>query len=75
MDGSAPIINHPQVAMLGLGRIIDRPWVVDGQVVPRKITQMSFVFDHRVCDGATAAAFMRRVAESIEHPVAAIVRL
>ncbi|MFD7023858.1 dihydrolipoamide acetyltransferase family protein [Promicromonospora sukumoe] len=75
VDGSAPIINHPQVAMLGLGRIIDRPWVVDGQIVPRKITQLSFVFDHRVCDGGTAAGFMRTVADAMENPLPAIVRL
>jgi pyruvate dehydrogenase E2 component (dihydrolipoamide acetyltransferase) len=75
VDGSAAIINHPQVAILGLGRIIDRPWVVDGQVVPRKITQMSFVFDHRVCDGGTAAGFMRSVADAIENPASAIARL
>ncbi|WP_454852661.1 dihydrolipoamide acetyltransferase family protein [Promicromonospora soli] len=75
VDGSAAIINHPQVAMIGFGRIIDRPWVVGGEIVPRKITQMSFVFDHRVCDGGTAAAFMRQVADAIEHPLGAIVRL
>ncbi|GAA4696888.1 pyruvate dehydrogenase E2 component (dihydrolipoamide acetyltransferase) [Promicromonospora umidemergens] len=75
VDGSAAIINHPQVAILGLGRIIDRPWVVDGQIVPRKIAQMSFVFDHRVCDGAVAAGFMRSVADAVENPASAIVRL
>ncbi|WP_091122763.1 dihydrolipoamide acetyltransferase family protein [Nocardioides terrae] len=75
VDGSAAIINHPQVAILGLGRIIDRPWVVDGQIVPRKITQMSFVFDHRVCDGGTAAGFMRSVADAIENPASAIARM
>ncbi|WP_129783920.1 dihydrolipoamide acetyltransferase family protein [Promicromonospora panici] len=75
VDGSAAIINHPQVAMIGFGRIIDRPWVVDGEIVPRKITQMSFVFDHRVCDGGTAAAFMRQIADAIENPLPAIVRL
>ncbi|GHH73081.1 dihydrolipoamide acetyltransferase family protein [Promicromonospora soli] len=75
VDGSAAIINHPQVAMIGFGRIIDRPWVVDGQIVARKITQMSFVFDHRVCDGGTAAGFMRSVADAIENPASAIVRL
>lgn len=74
VDGSAAIINHPQVAILGFGRIIDRPWVVDGEIVARKITQMSFVFDHRVCDGGTAAGFMRSVADAIENPLAAIVR-
>jgi len=75
VDGSAAIINHPQVAILGLGRMIDRPWVVDGQVVPRKIMQLSFVFDHRVCDGGTAAGFLRSVADAIEDPVTAIARL
>jgi pyruvate dehydrogenase E2 component (dihydrolipoamide acetyltransferase) len=75
VDGSAAIINHPQVAILGLGRIIDRPWVVDGEIVPRKITQMSFVFDHRVCDGGTAAGFMRAVADAVEDPASAIARL
>ena len=75
VDGSAAIINHPQVAILGFGRILDRPWVVDGQVCARKITQMSFVFDHRVCDGGTAAGFMRGVADAIEDPASAIARL
>ena len=75
VDGSAAIINHPQVAILGFGRILDRPWVVDGAIVPRKITQMSFVFDHRVCDGGTAAGFMRVVADAIEDPATAIRRL
>jgi 2-oxoisovalerate dehydrogenase E2 component (dihydrolipoyl transacylase) len=75
VDGSAAIINHPQVAILGFGRIIDRPWVVDGRVEVRKVTQMSFVFDHRVCDGGTAAGFMRSIADAIENPVSAIGRL
>lgn len=75
VDGSAAIINHPQVAILGLGRIIDRPWVIDKEVVPRKITQMSFVFDHRVCDGGTAAGFMRAVADAMENPASAVARL
>jgi pyruvate dehydrogenase E2 component (dihydrolipoamide acetyltransferase) len=75
VDGSAAIINHPQVAILGFGRIIDRPWVVDGKLCVRKITQMSFVFDHRVCDGGTAAGFMRSVADAIESPASAMARL
>ncbi|MEV4518261.1 dihydrolipoamide acetyltransferase family protein [Dactylosporangium sp. NPDC049525] len=75
VDGSAAIINHPQVAILGLGRIIDRPWVVDGQLCVRKITQLSFAFDHRVCDGGTAAGFMRSVADAIEDPASVIARL
>jgi pyruvate dehydrogenase E2 component (dihydrolipoamide acetyltransferase) len=75
VDGSAAIINHPQVAILGFGRIIDRPWVVAGELCVRKIAQMSFVFDHRVCDGGTAAGFMRAVADAIENPALAIAHL
>lgn len=75
VDGSAPIINHPQVAMLGIGRIIDRPWVTGGGVRPRRIAQVSFVFDHRVCDGVEAAAFLRAVADAVEDPLSSIARL
>ncbi len=75
VDGSAAIINHPQAAILGLGRIMDRPWVVDGELTVRKITQLSFAFDHRVCDGGVAAGFMRVVADAMENPAAAIARL
>ncbi|WP_435827497.1 dihydrolipoamide acetyltransferase family protein [Actinoplanes philippinensis] len=75
VDGSAAIINHPQVAMLGLGRIIDRPWVVDGALAVRKIAQLSFVFDHRVCDGGAAAGFLRAVADAMEDPSSALARL
>ena len=75
VDGSAAIINHPEVAILGIGRIIERPWVVDGAIVPRRIAQLSLVFDHRVCDGGYAAGFLRRVTELIEHPLRAYPRL
>ncbi|WP_194765167.1 dihydrolipoamide acetyltransferase family protein [Microbacterium sp. UFMG61] len=75
VDGSAAIINHPDVAILGIGRIIERPWVVDGQVVARRIAQLSLVFDHRVCDGGYAASFLRRVTALIEHPLRAFGRV
>lgn len=68
VDGSAAIINYPEVAMLGVGRIIDKPWVVDGQLAVRKVTELTLAFDHRVCDGETAAGFMRYVADAIENP-------
>jgi pyruvate dehydrogenase E2 component (dihydrolipoamide acetyltransferase) len=68
VDGSAAIINHPQVAILGVGRIMDRPWVVNGELAIRKLTQLSLVFDHRVCDGGTAAGFLRFVADAFENP-------
>jgi pyruvate dehydrogenase E2 component (dihydrolipoamide acetyltransferase) len=70
VDGSAAIINHPEVAILGVGRMIERPWVVDGQIVPRRIVQLSLVFDHRICDGGYAAGFLRHIVGSIEHPLA-----
>jgi pyruvate dehydrogenase E2 component (dihydrolipoamide acetyltransferase) len=68
VDGSAAIINHPEVGILGIGRILERPWVVDGQIVPRRIVQFSLVFDHRVCDGGVAAGFLRAIADAAEHP-------
>jgi 2-oxoisovalerate dehydrogenase E2 component (dihydrolipoyl transacylase) len=68
VDGSTPIINHPEAALLGVGRIIDRPWVTGGAVVPRKVTQLSLTFDHRVCDGGAAGGFLRYVADCVENP-------
>jgi 2-oxoisovalerate dehydrogenase E2 component (dihydrolipoyl transacylase) len=72
VDGSAAIINHPEVAILGLGRIIDRPWVVDGQLAVRKVTELTLAFDHRVCDGGTAGGFLRYVADRVESPALAL---
>jgi pyruvate dehydrogenase E2 component (dihydrolipoamide acetyltransferase) len=72
VDGSAAIINHPEVAILGMGRVIDRPWVVDGQLAVRKVTELTLAFDHRVCDGGTAGGFLRYVADCVESPVAAM---
>jgi 2-oxoisovalerate dehydrogenase E2 component (dihydrolipoyl transacylase) len=68
VDGSTPIINHPEAALLGIGRIVDKPWVVDGQLAVRKVTQLSLTFDHRVCDGGTAGGFLRHVADCVEQP-------
>jgi 2-oxoisovalerate dehydrogenase E2 component (dihydrolipoyl transacylase) len=73
VDGSAAIINHPEVAILGMGRIIERPWVVRGSVCPRQATELTLTFDHRVCDGATAGGFLRFVADCVEEPVRALV--
>lgn len=68
VDGSTPIINHPEAAMLGVGRIVDKPWAHRGKVRVRKVTQLSFTFDHRVCDGGVAGGFLRYVADLVEHP-------
>lgn len=68
VDGSAAIINHPEVGILGVGRIVDKPWVVNGELAVRKVTELTLTFDHRVCDGGTAAGFLRFVADAMENP-------
>ncbi|MDQ0735977.1 dihydrolipoamide acetyltransferase family protein [Arthrobacter agilis] len=75
VDGSAAIINYPESAILGMGRIIDRPWVVDGQLAVRKVTELTLAFDHRVCDGGTAGGFLRFVADAMENPGAMLADL
>jgi 2-oxoisovalerate dehydrogenase E2 component (dihydrolipoyl transacylase) len=72
VDGSAAIINPPEAAILGIGRIIERPWVVGGELVIRKLCQLTLAFDHRVCDGGTAGGFLRFLADCIESPVGAL---
>jgi pyruvate dehydrogenase E2 component (dihydrolipoamide acetyltransferase) len=68
VDGSTPIINHPEAALFGIGRIVDKPWVVRGELAVRKVAQISLTFDHRVCDGVVAGGFLRHVADRIEQP-------
>jgi Pyruvate/2-oxoglutarate dehydrogenase complex, dihydrolipoamide acyltransferase (E2) component, and related enzymes len=75
VDGSTPIINYPEAAMLGVGRIIDRPWAHEGQLALRKVAQLSFTFDHRVCDGGTAGGFLRFVADCVERPTSLLAQL
>ncbi|MEU6069619.1 MULTISPECIES: dihydrolipoamide acetyltransferase family protein [Streptomyces] len=68
VDGSTPIINHPEAAMLGVGRIVSKPWVHEGELAVRQVVQLSLTFDHRVCDGGTAGGFLRYVADCVEQP-------
>ncbi|MEU2026797.1 dihydrolipoamide acetyltransferase family protein [Streptomyces sp. NPDC016469] len=68
VDGSTPIINHPEAAMLGVGRIVPKPWVYEGELAVRQVVQLSLTFDHRVCDGGTAGGFLRYVADCVERP-------
>ncbi|PJF01560.1 branched-chain alpha-keto acid dehydrogenase subunit E2 [Streptomyces carminius] len=68
VDGSTPIVNHPEAAMLGVGRIAPKPWVHGGELAVRRVVQLSLTFDHRVCDGGTAGGFLRYVADRVEHP-------
>ena len=68
MESFTPIINQPEVAILGINTIIDTPMVVDGQVVIKPMMNLSLTADHRVVDGSVAAAFVARLKELIEKP-------
>jgi 2-oxoisovalerate dehydrogenase E2 component (dihydrolipoyl transacylase) len=63
-----PVINHPEVAILGPNRIIERPVVRGGQIVVRKTMNLSSAFDHRVVDGYDAAEFIQRIKALLERP-------
>jgi pyruvate dehydrogenase E2 component (dihydrolipoamide acetyltransferase) len=65
---ATPIINYPETAILGLGAIKEKPRVVSGEVVPRKVMTLSLSIDHRVVDGAEAARFTNTVIEYLESP-------
>ena len=67
--GFTPIVNYPELAILGVSRGRLEPVMQNGQVVPRTILPLSLSYDHRVIDGATAARFARRVAELLENPL------
>jgi pyruvate/2-oxoglutarate dehydrogenase complex dihydrolipoamide acyltransferase (E2) component len=68
IDAFTPILNLPQCAILGLGRIERRPAVVGDQIVPRDQMVLSLTFDHRIVDGAPAAQFLATLRERIENP-------
>ncbi|MGC8518272.1 MAG: dihydrolipoamide acetyltransferase family protein [Steroidobacteraceae bacterium] len=65
---STPIINAPEVAILGVNRAVDRPMVVDGAVAVRRMMNLSSSFDHRFVDGYDAAAMIQAMKELLEHP-------
>ncbi|MFI5395824.1 MAG: dihydrolipoamide acetyltransferase family protein [Candidatus Binatia bacterium] len=62
IDAFTPIINQPQIAILGVGRIVPKPAVHNGQIAIRSMMTLSLTFDHRIVDGAPAAAFLQDVA-------------
>jgi len=68
VDGFTPVVAAGQCAILGLGRISERPAIRDGRLVPRKMIVLSLTFDHRVVDGAPAGRFLARVRELVERP-------
>ena len=65
---TTPIINHPEVAIVGVNRIVERPMFQQGQIVARKLMNLSSSFDHRVVDGADGAHFVQAVRRLIEAP-------
>ncbi len=68
IDGFTPIINPPEVAILGVGRIVEKPAAHRGAVVLRQMMVLSLTFDHRIVDGAPAAEFLHTLAEMLEMP-------
>jgi len=73
IDGFTPIINQPQAAILGAGRIVSKPVVVDNNIVIRQMMTLSLSFDHRLVDGGPAARFLQRIKQLIERPFALLV--
>jgi len=69
IDGFTPIINWPEAAILGVGRMIDKPWVVNGEMVIRSIMVLSLTFDHRIMDGGPAAEFLCTIKDLLENPL------
>jgi len=65
---ATPILNYPEVAILGVYKIKDRPVVKDGEIVVRKMTNLSITLDHRIVDGATAARFLNEMIRLLETP-------
>jgi pyruvate dehydrogenase E2 component (dihydrolipoamide acetyltransferase) len=68
IDAFTPIINPPECAVLGVGRLVDRYVVLDGQPAIRTMMALSLTFDHRLVDGAPAARFLQRIKQLIERP-------
>ncbi len=73
--GLAPTINYPEVAILGMGRMQEKPVVRDGAVVIRKMLPLSLAFDHRIADGADAARFMNELVQCLSDPVTLLVKV
>lgn len=68
IDSGTPILNPGESVILGVGAIKEKPWVVDGQVVPRQVAQLALSFDHRLIDGALGAELLRDISAVLEDP-------
>ena len=65
---STPILNPPQSAVLGMHNIVERPMVIDGNVIIRPVMYLALSYDHRIIDGKEAVSFLKTVKESLEQP-------
>ncbi|UCE15538.1 MAG: 2-oxo acid dehydrogenase subunit E2 [Candidatus Bathyarchaeota archaeon] len=68
VDMFTPIINPPENAILGVGRVVEKPVVADGKIMVKPVMRLSLSFDHRVVDGAPAARFLQNVKTALENP-------
>ena len=72
---STPIVNPPQSAILGMHRITERPYVVDGKIVIRPIMILALSYDHRIIDGQEAVSFLANIVRTIEDPASLLIDL
>ncbi len=68
VEALLPVIYPPQVAIVGFGKLVERPWVVDGRVVPRPLVHASLAADHRVSDGHRGALFLAAIDRILQQP-------
>ena len=69
VDGFTPILNPPETGILGVGRVVEKPGVFEGEVCVRKMMTLSLTFNHMVTDGGPAMSFLRTLADMLEKPV------
>jgi len=69
VDIFTPIINPPESAILGVGRMIEKPLVIDGNIKARSVMTLSLTHDHRIIDGAIAAQFLDKLSQMLENPI------
>jgi pyruvate dehydrogenase E2 component (dihydrolipoamide acetyltransferase) len=69
MDGFTPVLNPPETGILGVGRIVEKPAVLNGEITIRHMMTLSLTFDHRVVDGAPAMTFLKDLAKFLRQPL------
>ena len=72
IDQFTAVINPPEAGILAVGTVVEKPVVLEGQVVPRKRLRLTMSCDHRVIDGATGAAFLKTLKQMLENPLAMV---